>query len=35
MGPLDKLNYFIASEQENVSAVGEEIIDFFDFDIGL
>ncbi len=26
---------FIASEQEKVGAVGEEIIDFFNFDIGL
>ena len=31
-GELDK---FVASEQEKVGAVGEEIIGFFDFDVGL
>ena len=30
-----ELDTFIASEQEEVEAVGEETIDFFDFDIGL
>lgn len=29
------LNNFVASAQENVDAVGEEISDFFDFDLGL
>lgn len=29
------LDTFIASEQEEVEAVGDEIIDFFDFDLGL
>ena len=31
----DVLEAVVASEQENVGASGEEIIDFFDFDIGL
>ncbi|MGQ4808000.1 hypothetical protein NKDENANG_01367 [Candidatus Entotheonellaceae bacterium PAL068K] len=31
-GELDNL---VASEQEKISAVGEEILDFFDFDVGL
>ena len=31
----EELDTFIASEQEEVEAVGEEIIDFFDFDLGL
>ncbi len=31
----EELDIFIASEQEKVGAVGEETIDFFDFDIGL
>jgi uncharacterized membrane protein YjgN (DUF898 family) len=30
-----ELDTFIASEQEEVGALGEEIIDFFDFDLGL
>ena len=30
-----KLDNFVASEVEKVGAVGEEIIDFFDFDVGL
>jgi uncharacterized membrane protein YjgN (DUF898 family) len=30
-----ELDTFIASEQEEVEAVGEEIADFFDFDFGL
>ena len=29
------LDSFVAGEQEKVEAVGEEIIDFFDFDLGL
>ncbi len=30
-----ELDTFIASEQEEIEAVGEETIDFFDFDIGI
>ena len=33
--PTGDLDGFIASEQERVSAAGEEIAEFFDFDIGL
>ncbi len=31
----DDLDAFIAGEQEKVGAAGEEIIDFFDFDVGI
>ena len=30
-----ELDHFVASEQEQVSAVGEASLDFFDFDVGL
>ena len=33
--PADDLDGFIAAEQEKVGAAGEEILDFFDFDIGI
>ncbi len=33
--PADDLDGFIAAEQEKVGAAGEEIIAFFDFDIGI
>jgi uncharacterized membrane protein YjgN (DUF898 family) len=31
----DELDGFVASEQEKVGAAGEEISDFFDFDVGI
>jgi uncharacterized membrane protein YjgN (DUF898 family) len=31
----DELDGFIAAEEEKVGAVGEEISDFFDFDVGI
>jgi uncharacterized membrane protein YjgN (DUF898 family) len=31
----DQLDGFIAGEQETVGAAGEEISDFFDFDVGI
>ena len=33
--PSGELDNFIAGEDETIDAVGEEIIEFFDFDIGL
>ncbi len=33
--PADDLDAFIAAEQEKVGAAGEEILDFFDFDMGI
>ncbi len=31
----DDLDGFVAKEQQAVAAAGEEIADFFDFDVGL
>jgi hypothetical protein len=30
-----ELDNFVMNEQEKVGAVGEETLDFFDFDVGL
>jgi uncharacterized membrane protein YjgN (DUF898 family) len=31
----DELDGFVASEEEKVGAAGEEVSDFFDFDVGI